>query len=388
MKRMTLLLLTLVSLYSQFAFGAWVVVKGEANIVNGNIPKAREDAIHQALTYATLNSGANFTSTKQVKNGQLVEDSFSIQNQSEAAKVELVNELIEDDKLTVMIRVDIVSSDANEMQCDSQSLKAAILVPQSLIKDRTQLRYGNIGFFEKALSQRIGDTITQSSQTSFPHIHANERLDIEQALVDIRGYRLPSWLSEITDSQYVLLPEIIDISTDPAESHMLGLWSSDPNRQFQIRLSLYHGISGEQIWSETYNSSAPWEFDRQETVPSNHQRFWKSTYGKSIDKLLAQAIQDIDTSLSCRPILGQVVAKQHDRLIINLGRRHGIRVGDSFQLILQQNFPDRFDKMRAVAGKSRATVKIDQVTEDTATAVLIGQKASFNVQINDIAIKM
>ncbi|ABV37700.1 conserved hypothetical protein [Shewanella sediminis HAW-EB3] len=388
MKRISLLLLTLVSLYSQLAFGAWVVVKGEANIVNGNVPKAREDAIHQALTYATLNSGANFTSTKQVKNGQLVEDSFSIQNQSEAAKVELVNELIEDDKLTVMVRVDIISSGTNEMQCDSQSLKAAILVPQSLIKDRTQLRYGNIGFFEKALSQRIGDALTQSSQTSFPHIHANERLDIEQALVDIRGYRLPSWLSEITDSQYVLLPEIIDISTDPAESHMLGLWSSDPNRQFQIRLSLYHGISGEKIWSESYNTSAPWEFDRQETVPSNHQRFWQSTYGKTIDKVLAQAIEDIDTSLSCRPILGQVVAKQHDRLIINLGRRHGIHVGDSFQLILQQNFPDRFDKMRAVAGKSRATVEIDQVTEDTATAVLVGQKASFNVQINDIAIKM
>ena len=388
MKRISLLLLTLVSLYSQVALGAWVVVKGEANIINGNVPKAREDAIHQALTYATLNSGANFTSTKQVKNGQLVEDSFSIQNSSEAAKVELVNELIEGNKLTVMVRVDVISSGANEMQCDSQSLKAAILIPQSLIKDRAQLRYGNIGFFEKALSQRIGDTLTQNSQTSFPHIHANERLDIDQALVDIRGYRLPSWLSEITDSQYVLLPEIIDISTDPAESHMLGLWSSDPQRQFQIRLSLYHGISGEKIWSESYNSSAPWEFDRQETVPSNHQRFWKSTYGKTIDKVLAQAIEDIDTSLSCRPILGQVVAKQHDRLIINLGRRHGIHVGDSFQLILQQNFPDRFDKMRAVAGKSRATVKIDQVTEDTATAVLIGQKASFNVQINDIAIKM
>jgi len=388
MKRMTLLLLTLVSLYSQLAFGAWVVVKGEANIVIGNVQKAREDAIHQALTYATLSSGAHFTSTKQVKNGLLVEDNFSIQDQSQAAKVELINELIEDDKLTVMIRVDVVGSGPNEMQCDSQSLKAAILVPQSLIKDRTQLRYGNIGFFEKALSQRIGDTITQSSQTSFPHIHANERLDIEQALVDIRGYRLPSWLSEITDSQYVLLPEIIDISTNPEESHVFGLWSSDPIRQFQFRLSLYHGISGEQIWSETYNTSSPWEFERQETVPSNHQRFWTSTYGKNIDKVLAQAIEDIDTSLSCRPILGQIVARQHDRLIINLGRRHGIQVGDSFQLILQQNFSDRFDKMRAVAGKSRATIKIDQVTEDTATGVLIDQEATFNVQINDIAIKM
>ncbi len=388
MKFVALLLLSCLSLYSHLAIGAWVVVKGESNIVDGNVTKAREDAIHQALTYATLQSGASFSSSQTVSNGQLTQDSFSIAQQSQAAKVELINELIEGDKLTVMVRVDVIGASSHQAQCDSQSLKAAILVPQSMINDRAQLRYGNIGFFEKALSVRIGDTLTQTSDSSFAHLHANERLDIEQALVDIRGYRLPSWLSEITDSQYVLLPEIIDISTNPAESNMLGLWSSDPIRQFQLRLSLYHGISGEQVWSQDYTSSAPWEFERQETVPSNQNRFWNSAYGKNIDKVLMQATQDIDASLSCRPILGQIVAKQHDRIIINLGRRHGIKVGDSFQLILQENLPDRFDKMRAVAGKSRATVKIDQVTQDTATAILVGQNAAYNVQINDIAIKM
>ncbi|QFU23523.1 flagella assembly protein FlgT [Shewanella eurypsychrophilus] len=386
MKLITLLLVITCSLYSQITVAAWVVVKGQANIVDGNISKAREDALEQALTYASLNNGAKFSSTQTINNGQLVQDSFTINQQSQASKVELINELIEADKLTIMVRVDVIQS--HEMQCDSQQLKAAILVPQSLIKDRAQLRYGNIGFFEKNLSQRLGDAIDNHSMASFAHIHANERLDVEQALVDIRGYRLPSWLSEITDSQYVLLPEIIDISTDPAESQMLGLWSSDPNRQFQIRLSLYHGISGEQVWSESYATVSPWEFEKQETVPSNHQRFWLSAYGKSIDKILANVVEDIDSALSCRPILGQVVAKQHDRVILNLGRRHGIKVGDNFDLVLQQNIPDRFDKMRAVAGKSRAKIIIDQVTEKTATAVLVDKNASYNVQINDLAIKM
>ncbi|MCJ8302348.1 flagellar assembly protein T N-terminal domain-containing protein [Shewanella sp.] len=368
------------------ADAAWIVVKGQANIVDGNISKAREDAIEQALTYASLKNGANFTSTQRVRNGQLVQDSFSLTNQAQASRVELVNELIDGEKLTVMLRVDVMQSPGS--QCDSQQLKAAILVPQFLIQDRTQLRYGNIGFFEKDLAQRLGDALEAQSQNSFVHIHANERLDVEQELVDIRGYRLPSWLSEITDSQYVLLPEIIDISTDPAESQMLGLWHSDPMRQFRIRLSLYHGISGEQIWSDSYTTSSPWEFERQETVPSNNQRFWASAYGKSIDKVLANVVEDIDSTLSCRPVLGQVVARQHDRVILNLGRRHGIRVGDKFQLILQQNINDRFDRMRVIAGKSRAEIKIDQVTEKTATAILVDKNASYNVQINDLAIKM
>lgn len=388
MKIVTLLLLSLALLFPSFLMAAWIFVKGESNIIDGNVTKARENAIHQAMTYATIQNGANFTSSQTVNNGQLTQDSFSIEQQSQAAKIELISEFIEDDTLTVMIRIDVIGASSHQALCDSQSLKAAILVPQAMIKDRVQLRYGNIGFFEKALSIRIGNTLTQTSENSFPHLHANERLDIEQSLVDIRGYRLPSWLSEITDSQYVLLPEIIDISTDPAQEHMLGLWNSTPIRHFQLRLSLYHGISGEQIWSQDYTTSAPWEFERQETVPSNQNRFWNSAYGKNIDKVLAKAMQDIDTSLSCRPILGQVVAKQHNRLILNLGRRHGIRVGDEFQLILQENLPDRFEQMRSIAGTSRATVKIDQVTQDSATAILVGQKASYNVQINDIAIKM
>lgn len=102
---------------------------------------------------------------------------------------------------------------------------------------------------------------------------------------------------------------------------------------------------------------------------------------------MVQASEDIDKILNCRPLLGQIVAKQHDRIIINLGRRHGIKVGDEFQLVLQQNMPDRLDKMRAIAGQSRASISIDQVTEESATALLQGQNASLNIQINDLAIK-
>ena len=101
-----------------------------------------------------------------------------------------------------------------------------------------------------------------------------------------------------------------------------------------------------------------------------------------------QATRDLDSTLNCRPLLGQVVSRQADRIILNLGRKHGIRVGDKFQVVLQQNLPDRLNEMRAVATKSRATVKIEQVSEESATAVLVDQNAAYNVQINDIALKI
>lgn len=385
MKKINLLIF-LVSLTHLNAFAQWVETSGEAKIINGNVTQAREDAIQQALSYVALRSGGNFSSEQQIQNGLLTKDNFTITQLTHASKVELLSEQIDQQILTVNLRVDVLN--ATEQQCQTENLKAAILVTQAQINDRAQLRYGNIGNFQKELSQRLGDIIRQRGKASFPNIHANERLDITQSLVDIRGYRLPSWLSEITDSQYVLLPEIIDISTDPGPSSILSLWNNSPVRQFQIRLSLYHGISGEQIWSEYYSSSAQWDFEKQETVSSKSNRFWDSSYGKNIDTVLAQASSDIDKVLSCRPLLGQIVSRQHNRIIINLGRNNGIKVGDSFQLVLQQNMPDRLENMRAVASKSSATITIDQVTQESATAVLEGEDAALNIQINDIAIKI
>ncbi|MDR8524499.1 flagellar assembly protein FlgT [Shewanella fidelis] len=363
----------------------WISVTGQAEIINNDVAQAREDAIHQAVSYATLKSGAQFTSQQTVNNGQLIDESFTLARELQSQQVELISEQIDNNVLTVNIRLDLI--EPIEPTCRLGDLKAAILVPQALIKDRTQLRYGNLGLFEQNLSERLAETLTQQSNTGFPLVHANERLDIAQELVNVRGYRLPTWLGEITDSQYILLPEIIDISTEPFTS-TLGLWDNDPLRTFQIRVSLFHAISGEKIWSQQYSETAEWEFKRQQTVNSNSELFWQSEYGEAIDRVLTQVSHDIDDNLNCRPLLGQIVSRQGKRIIINLGRDHGLRVGDKLQLVLQQNMPDRLDNMRAVASKSRASITIDQVSQQSATAELKGIAASLNVQLSDLAVKM
>ncbi|MEZ9198392.1 flagellar assembly protein FlgT [Shewanella sp. 10N.286.54.B9] len=363
----------------------WVQASGQAKIVDNNLAKARQDAIEQAVSYATLKSGARFSSEQTVRNGQLVNDSFTLSHNAHSQQVEMVSEQVEDGYITVNVRIDMI--EPFEKTCENSKLKASILVPQALIKDRAQLRYGNLGLFEQNLSEQLAQTIENHSSSSFTHLHANERLDVDQALVDVRGYRLPSWLGEITDSQYILLPEIIDISPEQS-TRTFGLWENDPMRVFQFRLSLFHAISGEKVWSKQYSQTAEWEFSLQQTVNSNSDQFWRSEYGEMIKDVLLEASQDIDSTLNCRPLLGQVIARQADRVILNLGRRNGIRVGDTMQLVLQQNMPDRLENMRAVAGKSKATITIDQVTEESATAVLKGVSASLNIQLNDLVIKL
>lgn len=375
--------LTLLSMSVQ---AEWIEASGEAMIINGNIAQAREEAINQAVSYATLNTGIRISSEQQTTNGNLTQSSFAINRNAQAISIQLVNERIQGQRIYVSLRLDL--NEDPTQQCPNGQLKAAILIPQAQIKDRTQLRYGQLLGFEEIISEKLSHNIDSYSSTSFSHLHAKERLDITQDLVDIRGYRLPNWLSEITDSQYILQPQIIDISTDQVKSTFLGIWDEAPQRQFQFKLNLYHGISGEEVWSKSYSTSAPWEFEEQAVVSPNSERFWRSAYGRNINQLMQQATQDLDSTLNCRPLLGQVVSRQADRIILNLGRKHGIRVNDKFQVVLQQNLPDRLNEMRPVATKSRSTVKIEQVSEESSTAVLVDQNAVYNVQINDIAIKI
>ncbi|MGX9461041.1 flagellar assembly protein FlgT [Shewanella sp. A14] len=363
-----------------------IEVTGKAKIVNGDIDKAREDAISQALNYASLKAGVNFSSEQQVNQGRLTQDTFQIQRMGSASNVELMSEMISQHTITVVLQLEL-SEQAPNAQCKSQSLKAAIMLPQAYLQERAQLRYGQLANFEQRITEHLGKIINAQSRYSFARLHADEKIDNTNQLVNFKGYRIPSWLGEITDSQYLLQPEIIDISTEPPQSSYLGLVDDDPIRQFIVKLTLYHGISGEVVWSESFATSAPWEFERQEVVSPANQRFWRSSYGQAISDILQQSVMSLDQQLNCRPLLGQIVARQGDRIIINLGRKNGVKMGDKFQIVLQKNIPDRFNAMRAIATKSRANVVIEQVTEDSSTAIFDGIDSADNIQVNDIAIK-
>ncbi len=187
--------LTLLSMSVQ---AEWIEASGEAMIINGNIAQAREEAINQAVSYATLNTGIRISSEQQTTNGNLTQSSFAINRNAQAISIQLVNERIQGQRIYVSLRLDL--NEDPTQQCPNGQLKAAILIPQAQIKDRTQLRYGQLSGFEEIISEKLSHNIDSYSSTSFSHLHAKERLDITQDLVDIRGYRLPNWLSEITDS--------------------------------------------------------------------------------------------------------------------------------------------------------------------------------------------
>ncbi len=386
-KSSLLLCLAMLWLFSSAAMAEQVQVTGSATIVNGNVERAREGAINQALNYASLKAGVNFSSMQQTQQGQLTQDSFAIQRMGVANDIQLVSEIISDDVLTVTLQLEVIEQEVNA-QCSSHSLRAAIFLPKAYIKERRDLAYGQLSDFERDFSEKFGEVINEYSQYSFARVFANERIDNTIRLTSYRGNSLPTWTSKVTDSHYMLQAEIEDMSTEQEQNYLFGLINHYPERQMRYKLTLFHGISGEQLWHKSFMTSAPWQFKRNQAVATNSRTFWASAYGTKLTELFEQSLTELDQELNCRPLLGQIIARQGERIIINMGRNSGVKMGDKFQIVLQRNIPDRLNMMRAVATKSRATVQIDQVTADTATANITGIEMADNIQISDIAIKI
>ena len=168
-----------------------VEVSGKAKIIDGNIDKAREAAIDQTLNYASLKAGVNFNSQQSINQGNLTQNSFNIQRIGEASNIELVSEIISQSDITVLLRLNLQSKQQAQ-QCHSQQLKAAIMIPQTSMRDRSQLRYGQLANFEQALSQQYGNVINSLSDYSFVHMHENEKLDHSNELINFKGNRIPS----------------------------------------------------------------------------------------------------------------------------------------------------------------------------------------------------
>ncbi|WP_298768810.1 flagella assembly protein FlgT middle domain-containing protein [uncultured Shewanella sp.] len=266
------------------------------------------------------------------------------------------------------------------------TIKASILVPQAQMQDRSQLRYGQIGHFEQHLSQRLTQQLKFNLQHGIALAFSNERLDFSPSLSSTHNTRLPDWLNTITNSQYLLIPSIDNIATDNAR-YVFGLWETTPKRQFVMTLSLYHGVSGERIWQKRYETQAEWEFSLTTRVDSASQAFWQSEYGQKIDTVFSRVSQDLDETLVCRPVIGQIIARHGNRILMNLGRRNGVKVGDHFRVVLQNQVQDRINIERITAVDTQVQITIDQVSENIAQSHLSSQDALSNIQINDLILR-
>lgn len=365
----------------------WYEANGYAYITHQDAKAARTQAVENALKKALLVAGASVSSVQQVVNGLLTQDDISIRASGTVNSFELVEEIHNDNIISVTIRADIFPE---EKKCFSTDYRKSLLLTKSHVNHREQANIGNIYALDNHVMQRLANKIQISGQYLDTVLALKNKTNFSRLNNSLQSEgikKLSMTLAETTNTQFILYSEIEDLSLQYTKGNPLKFWKNEmPQRQFDLGVYIYNGANGELIFNKRYHNSAVWPYDRREQVDTESADFWHSSYGNVIDYTLDNLLTDIDDNMMCQSTQGKVVHIENGLLTLNLGKKNGVQVGDEFTLLHLNNFLTDTGKTYAGYNVSDFTVKVTQVSQNTARATSNDESMLSNIQINDLAV--
>lgn len=371
------------------ATSQWYDAQGIASTQEFDNETARKHAIENAVQKALLVAGASVSSVQQVVDGLLTQDQISIRASGIVSSLELVSETYENDHVIVNIRADIFPQ---EHQCPAADYRKKMLITKASLANREQANIGQIYKIDTAISKRIQSSFAKESRfvegllatkhkTQFSRLHSSLQIEkIKQLTIS---------LADVTDSQFVMYIDLQDISIAGDENHPWRFWEKDEfDRNFSYSVFVYDGVKGEEIFAQEYAGIAPWTFDKRANIDVNSDTFWQSEYGEVIQDSIIALTNDLDEQLMCERAQGKIVQVNSDNLLINLGRRHGLKIGDELMVLHHQQIRTDTGKTYAGFNISPHKVSVTQVNKDSARAMSTDGNALGSVQINDVVIRV
>ena len=362
--------------------------QGQAIVENSDTAQARTKAIEDALNKALLVAGASVSSVQQVVNGLLTQDNISIRASGIVSAIELIDEIHSDNIITVNIRADIYPQ---EKQCFAADFRKSILLTKSHIVHREQANIGKVYALDTAVINNLSKKLNTNSQQidvksslaqKTPYSRLKQNMQSEQIK------QLVMALTDTADSHYVLFSEINDLSFNQERTNTWSFWQQSIfERNFTISFYLYEGVNGELAYQQQFSYSAPWVFNKRDSVDINSPTFWQSEYGKMIDSTLNEVTKALDKNIICEQVRAKIVQVNGNSMTINLGSEHGIKVGDELSLLHKSSFISSAGMTYTSFNLSPYKIKISQVYRQSAKAITIDGSLLDNIQINDLAVK-
>ncbi|MFH0214908.1 flagellar assembly protein FlgT [Vibrio alginolyticus] len=366
--------ITLVMLVPFKVMASWYEVTGVATIVSSE-ETARLHALEDALFKAVNFSGADIGSISNLM--PLLEES---RNEYQFTNHEVRYILVESErkrrgKVEVKIRVDIYPSATG---CHTDQYKKTMLVGNIEVASPQQAVMGQI--------YQVGD--------DFSHV-VNRQLDqTSRSFVSVgtTDYSISSnypartqMIAQDNGAQYIIGGVITDL-TATVESQLLQ--DDIINRQFALEMKVFDGKTGHEIFNKAYREVARWPFAKTSQVDTRSARFWASTYGEMMLRVSRNIILDLESELSCKITLPEVVAVFGNTVTMDLGRMHGVKEGDKLQLWHTASFIDQNGLPRNKVSQSEITLTVSRIYEHEAELTIDQPNLASSVQIGDVMNKI
>ncbi|MCA1929487.1 flagellar assembly protein T N-terminal domain-containing protein [Rheinheimera sp.] len=365
------------SLLSGTAIADWYEATGQAVLRSGDMTAARTAATEDAVRKALLYSGASIRTVQQVTDGLLTQESMMLQTQGEVQNVQIVSETEENGYINVTIRADIYP---DQNQCANLQLKKELLISPFFIENREQAITGQLYDLDQASTKVFIQKLEESSASSLIKLLPQSIRQKELNYAD-RGA-----LQRNYGGRYLLRASLGDVSLGERVGTNWTFWSDqDRERFYQLQLELSDIQEQKVLFSQTYQTSAVWEFRDTTVISPKTQRFWQTGYGKSIERVLNAAAQDVEEALRCETILADITLVQQHKVLLNLGSQQGLKLGDELTILFRRQHKDSFGQLQDQLTVSELKVKVTELTHKNAWAESINMDLLANVQVGDAA---
>ncbi|WP_214000106.1 flagellar assembly protein T N-terminal domain-containing protein [Arsukibacterium sp.] len=342
---------------------------GQAPIEQGDIGKAKQAAISDALERAALFAGVRVTSQQQLVAGVMQQHQLTLDSSSEIREIRLLNEHYNNDMVTVTLQAEIL---LQQQSCDGAEQKKPLLLAQVALGARQDAVYGQLFALDKNITAQLSRHMQDYSPALFV---TTLDYSIQPAAMSNKVNR--QFFSD--GQQFVLLTNISDLSLGKKISRF---WQDDRyQRYFALDVSLFDLFNNQIIYQQQYRTQADWQAETA-IAGSHSQQFWQQPYGQKIDTVLKAVAKDLQQQTQCQGLLAQVSHIDQHQLAIDKGSRQGLKAGDSITVMQIQRFAgkDGLEKLH----KSPINLKLTDVSTDTAWASASTPTLLSHLQIGDL----
>lgn len=370
--------------FTPTAHAEWFESTGHATIKNNDEAQAKSAAIKDAITQALLFSGARVTSLQTLVDGVLTQDQLKISSHGEIQKIELISEDRHSDKFAITLRLDIFTQ---AQHCPDNSLNKFVAITQTQLMNREQAMMGQIFDINKVVSERLYKTLNNTNLSAKPIAYFNHAIRVNEFFSQQYDYS-NALLEEIatrSNSQYVLLSQIRDISTSDKLNNDYAFWQDDKyQRAYKLDVMLFDGTTYDKIWQKSYQRQGLWPFEKTELIDVFSEKFWQSDFAVNIQDVNQTIAYDLQSTMACLPSQGKILHIENNRLIVNLGKAHGLQQGQILSIAHRNYLTDAAGNKMPNRITTLNKIKVIQLYQQSAVAVSIDEQPLPNIQINDI----
>jgi len=359
------------------AMADWYEATGQAVLRAGDTAAARTAATEDAVRKALLYSGASIRTVQQVTDGLLTQETMFLQSQGEVQNIQIVSETEENGYVYITVRADIFP---NQNQCANIQLKKDLLISPFIIENPEQAVTGQLFDLDEASTSVFMQKLEESSNSSILTLLPQPIRQAELSYAD-RGALQRSY-----GGRYLLKASLGDVSLGEQVGTNWSFWSDAKRERFyQLQVELSDIQEQKVLLSQKYQTSAVWAFDNTTVISPKTQRFWQTEYGRSIERLLNGAAQDVEEALRCESILASITLVSQNKVLLNLGSKQGLKSGDILTILFRRQHKDSLGQLQDQLTISELKVRVTELNHRTAWAESVNDDLLANVQTGDAA---